>query len=589
MRVTTFAALFLLPTALAAAPMQAVKPESKPTPAPQHAADSAIRFTDVTAQSGIAFTLTSGATPSTSVLEVKGGGLALIDYDADGDLDLFVPNGATLADPNNGPGARLFRNDGALRFTDVTAASGIAHRRWSFGAAVGDVDGDGRDDLYIACFGPDALLRNKGDGTFEDITAAAGLGDPRWGTSAAFADLDADGDLDLFVCNYLAVDPARPLPNARFKGIEVLPGPRPYDPEPDAVYENTGVRDGTVRFVDRSAESGVAAAKPGYGLNVAILDLTGDGRPDIFVGNDSQPNNLFRNAGGFRFTDDGMRSGIAVNGDGSAQATMGVAIGDIDGNGRPDVFTTNFSSDTNTLHANLDGRSFDDRTNQFGLGAPSRRLCGWGAAFVDLDHDGDEDLLGVNGHVYPNATPETMDTSYAQPPLLMERIGTRFVQRTAAGAWALEPHVDRTAVFADLDHDGDVDAVIAGLNAPLRVIRNDHDAKDDWLIVVARDRRCGNRHAVGAIVELRARDLVARRWIVGGGPFQSNNPPEAHFGVPASLGPVDVTVRFPDGTVVERRGVRLGQRLVIERDGAGEGDGEGDGDGARKVDGARAP
>ena len=169
MRVITLAAVLLSPTALAAAPMQVVKPESKPTPAPQHAADSAIRFTDVTAQSGIAFTLTSGATPSTSVLEVKGGGLALIDYDADGDLDLFVPNGATLADPNNGPGARLFRNDGALRFTDVTAASGIAHRRWSFGAAVGDVDGDGRDDLYIACFGPDALLRNKGDGTFDQV------------------------------------------------------------------------------------------------------------------------------------------------------------------------------------------------------------------------------------------------------------------------------------------------------------------------------------------------------------------------------------------------------------------------------------
>ena len=537
----------------------------------------AIRFTDVTAQSGIALTLTSGATPSTNVLEVKGGGLALIDFDNDGDLDLFVPNGATLADPEHGPGARLFRNDGALRFTDVTAASGIAHRRWSFGAAVGDVDGDGFDDLYIACFGPDALLRNRGDGTFEDITAASGLGDPRWGTSAAFADLDADGDLDLYVCNYLAVDPAKPLPNARFKGIEVLAGPRPYEPEPDAIYENTGVRDGTVRFVDRSAESGVAAVKPGFGLNLAILDLTGDGRPDIFVGNDSQPNNLFRNEGGFRFTDDGMRSGIAVNGDGSAQATMGIAVGDIDGNGRPDVFTTNFSSDTNTLHANLDGRSFDDRTNQFGLGAPSRRLCGWGAAFVDLDHDGDEDLLGVNGHVYPNATPETMDSSYAQPPLLMERVGARFIQRTAAGNWSLEPKVDRTAVFADLDHDGDVDAVIAGLNAPLRVIRNDHDAAGDWLVVIPRDARVGNRHAIGAVVEVAASApagdasaspatrTVQRRWILGGGPFQSNQAPEAHFGIPAGWETVDVVVRFPDQTVVERRGVRAGQRLLIER------------------------
>jgi hypothetical protein len=214
MRAPSFAAILAaLPVAIApvavaradsavAAPPPSAPAATAPSGTSAVAADrGAIRFTDVTAQSGIALTLTSGATPSTNVLEVKGGGLALIDFDNDGDLDLFVPNGATLADPEHGPGARLFRNDGALRFTDVTAASGIAHRRWSFGAAVGDVDGDGFDDLYIACFGPDALLRNRGDGTFEDITAASGLGDPRWGTSAAFADLDADGDLDLYVCN----------------------------------------------------------------------------------------------------------------------------------------------------------------------------------------------------------------------------------------------------------------------------------------------------------------------------------------------------------------------------------------------------
>ncbi|MCE2882271.1 MAG: CRTAC1 family protein [Planctomycetaceae bacterium] len=538
--------------ALLAAPLSAA---GEPPP-------SAMRFTDVTASSGISCTTVSGATPSQQVLEVKGGGLALVDYDRDGDLDLFVPNGATLADPERGPGARLYRNDGALRFTDVTAAAGIAHRRWSFGATAGDVDADGFDDLFIACFGPDVLLRNKGDGTFEDITARAGVGDPRWGTSAAFADLDLDGDLDLYVCNYLDFDPAKPLPPANFKGQPVLAGPRGYAAAHDALYENRG--DGT--FVDRSASSGIASVKPGFGLNVAILDFTGDGRPDIFVGNDSQPNNLFTGTEPWRYADQGMRSGIAVNGEGLEQATMGVAVADVDGNGRPDVFTTNFSSDVNTLHLNLDGRSFDDRTNQFGLGAPSRTLCGWGAGFHDFDHDGDEDLLSVNGHVYPQASRQLMDSDYAQRPLLMERRGARFAVVDAAGAWKLEPHVDRTAVFGDLDLDGDIDAVVAGLNAPIRVIRNDHDTADDWVVVVPHDARAGrgDRHAVGATVRLTQGGVTQRRWIVGGGPFQSNVAPEAHFGVRPDGGQVVVEVVFPGGATATREAVRGGTRLVVE-------------------------
>jgi hypothetical protein len=538
---------------------------------------ASIRFTDVTAQSGLAMTPTSGATPPTVVLEVKGGGLGLIDFDSDGDLDLFVPNGATLADPEAGPGARLFRNDGGLRFSDVTEASGIRHRRWSFGCTVGDVDADGHDDIFIACHGPDVLLRNKGNGTFDDISARAGVADPRWGTSAAFADLDLDGDLDLYVCNYLDFDPAKPLPPATFKGMKVIAGPRGYPAAADAIYENRG--DGT--FVDRSVDSGIAAVKPGYGLNLAILDFTGDGKPDIFVGNDSQANNLFTPTAPWTYRDDGLRSGIAVNGEGGEQATMGVAVADVDGNGRADVFTTNFSSDTNTLHLNLDGRNFDDRTNQFGLGAPSRTLVGWGAGFFDFDHDGDEDLLSVNGHVYPQATRDSMDSEYAQRPLLMERRGARFHALSEAGAWKLEPHVDRTAVFADLDLDGDVDAVIAGLNEPLRVLRNDHAAAGDaaaaadWLIVVPRDTRkgIGNRHAVGALVEVTAKGATQRRWIVGGGPFQSNNAPEAHFGLPGDGGalkgsekdPVTVTVRFADGAVSTVEVEAPGRRVVVDR------------------------
>ena len=533
------------------------------------------RFSDVTASSGIDFTPTSGAHPRAQILEVKGGGLGLIDFDRDGDLDIFVPNGATLADTERGPGARLFRNDGGLRFTDVTDASGIRHTRWSFGVAVGDVDGDGFDDLFIACFGPDVLLRNKGDGTFEDVSARAGVaieGDRGWSTSAAFADLDQDGDLDLFVCRYLEFDPARPLPPASFKGMAVIAGPKGYAPAADLAFENLG--DG--RFAERSREWGFAAARAAFALNLAVVDFNGDGLLDVYVGNDSQASNLFVAArgedGAVRFTDQGLRSGIGVNGEGLEQATMGVAVADVDGNGRPDLFTTNFSSDTNTLHLNLDGRNFDDRTNQFGLGAPSRTMVGWAAGFADFDHDADEDLFVMNGHVYPQATRQAMDSDYAQPPQLFVRDGRRFTVAASAGAWTPAPEVGRTAVFADLDLDGDIDIVSAGLDAPIRVLRNDHDRADDWVVVVPRDSRARGaaRDIAGTVVELRARDgdAVQRRWITGGGPFQSTATREAHFGVPPGVGAVDIVVRFLDGAEIRIADAPRGRRVVVDRTGA---------------------
>ncbi|MBU3683684.1 MAG: VCBS repeat-containing protein, partial [Phycisphaerales bacterium] len=270
------------------------------------AGSSPMRFEDATAESGIDLTLTSGRMPSTAILEVKGGGIALIDFDGDGDRDLFFPNGATLEDPERGPGARLYENLGGLRFRDVSAGMGVRHARWSFGAAVGDVDGDGRDDLYVCCFGPDVLLRNLGGGRFEDISARAGLGDPGWSTSAGFADLDADGDLDLFVVNYVEFDPTSPPPPAQFKGMVVLPGPNGFTARADLLYENLG--DGTFR--DVSEPAGIRRAIPGFGLNLSICDFDHDGRPDILVGNDSEPNSLFANrtepGGPMRFEERGL-------------------------------------------------------------------------------------------------------------------------------------------------------------------------------------------------------------------------------------------------------------------------------------------
>ncbi len=523
-----------------------------------------IQMEDVTAASGINFVTTSGASPSTQIIEVKGGGIAIIDMDNDGDFDLFFPNGALLGQPSQGPGARLYENVGRMRFRDVTAASGINHHAWSFGCAVGDYDADGLDDIYIACAGPDRLLRNLGGGRFADVTEAAGLGhESMWGTSAAFADLDGDNDLDLYVTNYVECDPATPIPPAHFRGMEVINGPRGLRAQPDLLYENLG--NGT--FEDRSETSGIRIPPASYGLNVAVLDLTQDGLPDIYVGNDSRSNFLFKNLGHLRFEEVGVRTGTATNIEGAEQATMGIAIGDVNADGHPDLLTTNFSDDTNTLFVSRNDGFFDDRTSQYGIGMPSRTLCGWAAAFLDLDHDGDEDIFIVNGHVYPQATRASMNSDYAQPPLVMTRDGERFVTlKDSSQGWLNNPRRDRSAVFADFDGDGDEDAIVTGVNEPVQVLENKHDCKDDWVIIALDDpAHKGNRHAVGSRIELSVGGRKQTRWIIGGGPFQSNTPLEAHFGIgslskatdPAA--PVVIAVTWPDGaqsTSTVARGMR---------------------------------
>lgn len=564
----------------------ATKPVSR-SPESQTAAAEAIHFKDVTASSGLNMVITCGNAPADQIVEVNGGGMGLIDFDNDGDLDAFVANGATMDDPEHGPGCRLFENisertaSGAgesIKFRDVTARSGIDIHRWAAGVAVGDYDNDGRDDLYITCFGPNILLHDDGQGRFSDVTEKAGVGDPRWGTTSAWGDVDGDGDLDLYVANYLEFDVHKLPGRMKFKDVEVMAGPQGLIPQHDVLYENQG--DGTFRDITKAA--GCVPPIPGYGLNVVILDFDGDGRQDIYVANDSTPSFLFHNLGvrdgHVHFEEIGGLSGIASNADGANQACMGVGIADVDGNGRPDKFTTVFSSDSNSLHLNMDGRFFEDRAQQFGLGMVSRPFLGWGCGFYDFDHDGDEDLLMVNGHVYPQASMETMDSEYLQPPLLFERKGKRFarVSPDVAGPWLAEKRRDRNAVFGDLDNDGDIDVIIGELNGPIRILQNDgaNRSGSDWLIVELRDDRptSKNRNAFGSRVELivqKESETASKqtRWVYSGGSFQSSNARYVHFAVPENAQgvPLSLNITWPDGTPQRIEEVKPRQHLIVSR------------------------
>ena len=528
---------------------------------------SAIRFVERAAEAGITIQTTNGNLERRYIIETIGSGAALLDFDRDGDLDVYVVNGSRLEPPGDGPQpvAALYRNDGSGKFTDVAPAAGLSIPFWGFGAAVGDYDNDGDPDLLVTAFGPDKLFRNNGDGTFTERGVAAGLDSPRWGTSAAFFDPDQDGLLDIYVANYITFDaasiPVKGDPNSpcRFRNLTVMCGPNGLPGAIDHLYHNNG--DGT--FTDVASSAGLFTEGKYYGLGVTTVDIDADGRQDILVANDSTPNHYYRNLGGMRFEDEGMMSGFAYSSDGREQAGMGIDAGDIDGNGTMDIYITNFSHDYATLRLNDGAGMLEDATVRLGLAEPTIRTLGWGTLMLDMDNDGDLDLFLANGHVYPEVDTADIGTSYLQPNQIFEQIGPlKFREVTADEVPALGIRSRHRGLAAgDLDGDGDIDLLVTVLDGPPELLLN--ESRGGSWIGLRLVGRTSNRDAVGARVKLRAGE---RTWLLerrGGGSYLSASSPVLTAGLGDIKALTAIEVLWPSGARQTLEGLALGRTHTL--------------------------
>jgi hypothetical protein len=512
-------------------------------------------FVDASERAGIRLMHLNGAKGQKHLPETQIGGAAWLDYDGDGLLDLFIVQGHSDVDNAALPGKEgdvLYRNLGGGRFEDVTARAGVGDRGYGSGAAVGDIDNDGDPDLFVTNLGRDTLLLNRGDGTFTDITDSAGVGCPLWGTSAAFADLDGDGLLDLYVANYIHYDTK--VHKACTGNEKKLPGychPNKFDGAPDALYRNHG--DG--RFEDVSKQAGVALwgrilAK---GLGVLPTDFDGDGDVDIFVANDSVPNFLWRNLGGWRFEDAALEAGVALDSAGRPQACMGIDGADVNGDGVQDYYITNYADETDALYLGEGDGFFSDGIHRAGLAEATFLPLAFGTRFGDYDLDGDFDLYVACGHVMDNI--EVLNpvpgNVYAQKDQLFENNGKgRFGDISAAsGAWFQRAYVGRGLASADYDNDGDLDLALVNSRGPVVLLENTAEQSGrHWFGIALEGNGPSNRDAFGSVVRIHTPRGVTVMEVRSAASYQSANDSRLLVGLGESSAPVPrVEVRWPDG------------------------------------------
>ncbi len=528
---------------------------SRPITAGGFVDNAPIVFEDQTERSGIGtFKHKMGTPEKKYIIEVPGSGVALLDYDNDGWLDIYLVNGSTeaaLQGKEKPPRAALFHNNHDGTFTNVTEKAGVANERWGFGVAVGDFDNDGWPDLYVSNFGKNRLYRNNHDGTFTDVAESAGVALGGWSTGVTFGDFDGDGKLDIFVAGYVHYDLAHPPPamgesaGCQFRGVKVMCGPRGLEGESDHLFRNNG--NGT--FTDVSVKAGVADTNRYYGFGAAFVDINDDGKLDLLVANDSTPNYLYINRGNGTFEDDSLSSGFALSEDGREQASMGLAIGDYNNDGKLDLYVTNFSDDYNTLYINEGSGNFEDVSRAAGVAEPTIPFLGWGAWFFDYDNDGLLDLFVANGHVYPGVDKQDWGTTFAQRPLLFRNLdGNRFdvvPARTGSGLATLT--VGRGAAAGDLFNDGHIDVVLNNLDGKPTLLRNVVTNKNHWVEFRLIGAGKSPRDAIGSSVRLTAAGKTQRRDVISGGSYNSSSDMRLHFGLGSAAQAQNIEVRWPDG------------------------------------------
>ena len=519
-----------------------------------------IVFQNVAAAAGIAkWTHRMGSPEKNSILEAIGSGVALLDYDNDGWLDIYMVNGSTfeaLSGKSTPPHAALFHNNHDGTFTDVAAKGGVTNDRWGFGAVVGDFDGDGWPDIYVSNYGKNRLYRNNHDGTFTDMAEKAGVALGNWSVGATWGDYDGDGRLDLFVPGYVhheMNDQPASLGACQFREVKVMCGPRGLPGEADHLFHNNG--NGT--FTDVSEHAGVADRSHYFGLASLFIDVNGDGRPDLLVANDSTPNYLYLNKGDGTFEDASLASGYALNESGRETASMGIGAGDLLHNGYIDLYNTTFSDDYKPLYRNDGTANFTDSSYPEGIAEPTIPFLGWGTGFFDYDNDGWLDIFTVNGHVYPQVDAQNWGTTWKQRPLLFHsNAGKLALVPAVEGTGLAEVSAARGMAFGDLFNDGHIDVVVNNMDSPPSLFRNVVKNDNHWIafrLIGALSTDPGKlaspRDAIGARVYVTANGFTQRADVVAGGSFASSSDQRPHFGLGKATKIEKIEIRWPSGRV----------------------------------------